>query len=420
MKRGARFIYPFSLLILLLLRVPDIVRTPQFWADEGSFFFKDAWCHGSASLFSPYAGYFHTIHRLTALAVSSFPPLYAPALYCAVALALTFLVLALLMSDRLSLPHKPLLALALVMVPHDGEVFANLTNIQWLLAIGLLAVVFMEPGGSKRTLLADVVYVAFVGLTGPFVILVAPLFLAKLWLERANATARPRLLLLSALAVAAAALQMYSVHFTNEEREFQYASLHDCLVDIATHMGNVAVMTVSKIFGSAMQGALALATLKPMSALTIEAIEVYSLACGALFVVVLLYDLAKNRRYVFEKLSLAYFAAMLVFAAIYRNSFLPSTTFNKFLFSVSDRYFYIPKVMLLWILILLIRNKLSGVVSYLFIGAIVVTSLMGFRREPWVDLNWRYWSQRIAAHEAVEVPINPLGWKIDLRCSDRQ
>ncbi|HEY6009120.1 MAG TPA: hypothetical protein VIU40_12415, partial [Geobacteraceae bacterium] len=408
-----------GLLLLLAARVPDIFSTPQFWADEGASFFKDAWCSGFLSVFKHYCGYYHAIPRLIAFAATFFPPLHAPALYCYGSLALTGLVLSLIMSERLDLPHKPLLALAVVLVPHDGEVFANLTNIQWILALGLVVMALLQPAKSRLMLWADAGYVCLAGFTGPYITMVLPVFAGRLWLERKNAPARQRLLLLTAIGAAVAGIQMYSVSYTNEDRQFQYQSLAESFRDIFSHLGNVIDLSVSRLFGSSLQAVVSLTHHNDINRAGIELIIGVSLVCAMVFLIMLAYDMTVVRRYRFEKCVCIYFIAALMFAALYRNSFLTSTKFNLFLYQASDRYFYIPKVMLCWALILAVGKRWSGAVAACFLGLILLTSLLHLRRDPWVNYNWPYWAARIAAHEPVEVPINPTGWKIELRCDTK-
>jgi hypothetical protein len=61
-------------------------------------------------------------------------PAWWPAFYNGVSFVIWLAVLARLFSSRLDLPGKPWLALAIIAVPHTGEVFFNITNLQWLTA----------------------------------------------------------------------------------------------------------------------------------------------------------------------------------------------------------------------------------------------------------------------------------------------
>ena len=110
-------------------------------------FYVDALVRKGSSLFLPYAGYLHLVPRLTALGAARFDPLWAPALTTGVAFALTLVVFARLLSPRMELPRRGLLPLAVVLLPDAREIFFNLTNVQWLLALGLVGLaVSRDPG----------------------------------------------------------------------------------------------------------------------------------------------------------------------------------------------------------------------------------------------------------------------------------
>ena len=51
----------------MILRRPDAVTYPQFWAEDGSNWFAEAYNTGAASLLQSYEGYLVTLPRLVAL-----------------------------------------------------------------------------------------------------------------------------------------------------------------------------------------------------------------------------------------------------------------------------------------------------------------------------------------------------------------
>jgi hypothetical protein len=36
-----------------------------------------------------------------------------------------------------------------------------------------------------------------------------------------------------------------------------------------------------------------------------------------------------------------------------------------------------------------------------------------------MDLNWKYWVRQIEVNRPLKIPINPIGWKIDLVCTGK-
>jgi hypothetical protein len=71
----------------------------------------------------------------------------------------------------------PLAPLALF-VPLDA-VYGTLSNIQWVLAVYLLGMLVATPPTSTRSRLADAVGIVACGLTGPFAILLLPLYAVR-------------------------------------------------------------------------------------------------------------------------------------------------------------------------------------------------------------------------------------------------
>src|ERR1019366_3849487 len=74
---------------LLAFRAPDAFLTPQFWAEDGSLLWLDAYRDGVHAIFKPYAGYLILAPRLIAQIASWFNPAAAPSIYLYAAVLLT-------------------------------------------------------------------------------------------------------------------------------------------------------------------------------------------------------------------------------------------------------------------------------------------------------------------------------------------
>src|SRR5712692_9123288 len=85
-----------SVFCLLILRRPDAILNPQFWAEDGVVFFHDQLDIGFVqALFNAYAGYLHVIPRSIAGFASVFPVAAHPLIYNVCALAIAALSLSL-------------------------------------------------------------------------------------------------------------------------------------------------------------------------------------------------------------------------------------------------------------------------------------------------------------------------------------
>lgn len=173
---------------LLVIRRPFAALHPQFFAEDGTVFWRENYLHGWHAFLHPYNGYLHFGPRLVAWLAGWCDPAAAPALFYLGALIAHLLVIAALFSPRIDLPFKPALALGTVLVPHTSEVFTNATNIQWPLALGLVLLSLARDPETFAQLGLDGTATLFIGLTGPFSILFLPLFAARAWIRRSRAS----------------------------------------------------------------------------------------------------------------------------------------------------------------------------------------------------------------------------------------
>lgn len=195
---------------IVLTRDPAALLMPQLWAEDGPVFVGQALRSGWAGLFEPYAGYFHLLPRLVANIFASVVPLdVLPLALGLSAISLTGLAVYLVATARVPVAHRWLYGLALVLVPHDGEVFGTITNLQWFVAVVLFTLVLQTPARSWRDGLRDGAIALVCGLTGPFAILIVPLLaLRYLLVVRPTRYDLPAFAIL--VATAAAALMMYA------------------------------------------------------------------------------------------------------------------------------------------------------------------------------------------------------------------
>jgi hypothetical protein len=169
---------------VLFARYPDWFLLPRLWAEDGPVFFLNAKICGPSVLAEPYAGYLNLIPRLIALAGSWLDPGDIPLFYCLSAFAVTLCVVARALSPRLCLAWRPALAMAIVAAPGTGEIYLCPTNIQWITAIALVMLVFTDDPDGIRAWAGDMAVLVLAGLTGPFSIFVAPFFVRRALVRR--------------------------------------------------------------------------------------------------------------------------------------------------------------------------------------------------------------------------------------------
>ncbi len=170
--------------LILFLRQAIFFIHPQFWAEDASVLFLQARTDGWHSLLLPHPTYYILAQRLIACLAASLPALYAPWIYCYAALVYALLAAWFCLRARLdSLVDRRgriALALALVLVPHNGEVFMKLIGTQWILMSILLILIVQDAPATRGQAAVDFLGLLLAGLTGPFIVFYAPWFLVRL------------------------------------------------------------------------------------------------------------------------------------------------------------------------------------------------------------------------------------------------
>lgn len=164
---------------IIVLRRPDALLHPQFWAEDGSVFFRDAYMSGLRALFWPDGGYFSTSSRLLAALGTCLPLKLVPAFFAWTAFLGQMLPVALLLGGRLdkAIPHAPArlaLALAYALEPNPYELNINLTNLQWHLGLAAFLMVLAGPARGLWVRVGEALFLLFTSLCGPFTIFLLP------------------------------------------------------------------------------------------------------------------------------------------------------------------------------------------------------------------------------------------------------
>lgn len=167
-------IFLFSLIVIIYRR-QDAIFNPQFFAEDGTFWFAQAHNLGLKALVIPVAGYFQTNSRLIALFSTFFSYQYGPLLFNVYAAILQSLPILLLLSNRyrhLHLRYKLFSIFIYLTLFNTAETYLNVTNAQWYLALSMCLVIFSKNKKISNGLF-DLWLVLLAGLSGPFSILMS-------------------------------------------------------------------------------------------------------------------------------------------------------------------------------------------------------------------------------------------------------
>lgn len=172
---------------VIVARRPDAVTMPQFWAEDGSIFFKENLLLGFlTALAKGYHGFPQLVHRLIGYVGGLVPLAEAPRVYTTAAIALTALMLAMfalpafrhvVRSDAL----RMLFGVAVASAPFRQEVLATPTNIGWFTAVWLALVGVMRLPGSGWALAGLAVAAGVAIFSTPLSVVGVPIWLVRAW-----------------------------------------------------------------------------------------------------------------------------------------------------------------------------------------------------------------------------------------------
>lgn len=378
-----------GLAALLVLRKPHALLTPQLWAEDGSVFLLEQDQLGAAALLSPYMGYLHTIPRLTAwLAAQLLDPAWWPAFYNGCAFAIWLAVIARTFSPRLALPHKPWLVLAFLLGPQTGEILFNITNAQWITAFVLVQQAIIDRPVGWRQRAGDLGLIALVGFTGPFVVALVPLLAWRFWCDRHRDNA-----LALAVATAAALTQAALILRANITFEHQHAAFHlfNTLAALSRRLLIWPVLGERAAHDFAAGVIAALGT-------------VFAVAFAA-------WVLRPHPR---RAVRIRLLAALVLLLAAGFVRMRPDTWSSDDL-AFSDRYFFLPRVLLFWLIILEV-DAAPKAVAWIARSLALLTAFMhlpNYTLPTPPNYRWAEHCDPIRQGVPAKIPILPDGWMLD-------
>jgi hypothetical protein len=393
---------------LVVSRRPDAVLNAQFWAEDGAVWYADAYNHGWAPLLWTHTGYHQVTSSLAAVLAQPLGLGSAPALFNAVALSLQVLPALFIVSARFdrvipSLPVRYAIGAIYLAIPAE-EVHGNITNAQWHWALLTLMVILARPAPTWRWRVVDMTVLVLGSLSGPLVIVLAPLAVVR-WLASRE---RWHLILASTASVLAA---VQAVTALDSAAVRSHAPLGAGLRVLAHILVNRVLLT--GVSGEESTPGFSTEAW-PHGALIAAALAIG----GALLLALVIWKGQLELRL------LVAFAALALCMALARpqvNATAPQWPMMVHGPGAGARYFLIPVVALVVSLVWLM-SRLSGVARGALAGAWCTLFLMGaighWTYAPYSDFHPAAEAAQLArATPGTEVtlPINPPGWVMVLR-----
>jgi hypothetical protein len=387
---------------VIVARRPDAIFNAQFFAEDGRFWFADAynlgWLH---ALFLPRGGYLQTFPRLGAALALLVPFVFAPLVLNVIAIAVQALPVNLLLSSRSAawggLRFRAILAVIYLVLPNNEEMSGGITESQWILALCAFMLLVASPPRSRMAKVFDFSIFALSSLTGPFCILLVPIaiFLAS---KRSMRTVP--------LAVMASASLIQGL-------------------ELLTHPGTRSVAPLGanpEWFIRLLSGQVYLGTIFGASA--IASIDGRYMLLSFVFVALVCTPMVVScfRQAPINMRLFLVFSAMVLLVSLASPYSLPpdGTTVWQLLAAVPGRrYWFFPTLAFAWALVCCVRSRSEAarIVSRVLVFLMCIGLFRDFRHPAFEDLSFQHYAQVLqdAPHgTVVTIPHDPRGWDMRL------
>ena len=394
--------------LLVLLRSPSLFTRPQFWAEDGAYWYAQAynggWFH---SLAQPLGGYLNTVQRISAGLALLVPLRWAPLVMNLAGLFLQALPVPILLASRARpwgpLSFRILFALVYVCIPNAREIHVVCTNCHWHLAVAELLLVFAEPPRTLFGRAFDIVMFLLGSFCGPFMVLLLPL-LAIFWYSRRRSWS---LVILAVLAIGS------TVQFTLM-MSFKEARHH---LYLGASVAKFIRMLGGNIFIGMLRGSVAYGFYKPFVVSLVAAI-------AGLFLMGYCF------RYVALEIRLFFIYCLLLLGLSLRSPLTPvidMPLWTLILSTPSLRYWFFPGLAFLFVVLwcaMYARSRLVRWASRALLLVLCTGIVKDWRLKPMVDLDFPVYAAAFNAAlpgTHVIIPLNPVGttprdevWQMDL------
>ena len=306
-------------------------------------------------------------------------------------LATCILIVRARFREPISQRIKVMLALSLVMVPHSGEVFMTITNIQWMVAPLLVVLALQENPRTGWQAGVDLAALCLAGLTGPFSVFWLPILILRPFLFGRTFYNG----LFTGLAVAVAAVQL--IEMQGEMSAFSQ-HVHD---PAFSSLKTIAELSITRFGGYFFLGSEQRTRWE------------FAILAAATLGTVYLFLVSPRKIRLYTLMICA--AALLVFA-----SAMPRMGSDIGSIHPGTRYAYIPAVLICWFYAMSLTNprRIPRIVACLLIGLATVTTVRHPSLIQPVDYHWKQCAKLIergnSLGETVTVKINP-GWSIPIQ-----
>jgi len=192
-RAGVFVLLGFAIFVAHFSRSPEVLLKPQFWAEDGTVFYQQAHEVGFLhSVLTPHSGYVHLFPRLIAGLSLLLPLSLAPLFFNLAALAVQCLPAIYICTYRMQNlgPFRVRLLLAFLCfgIPSVHEVWGNLPNSQWQIALLSFLILIASPPRGRPGTWFDRIALSIGALTGPYCVLLLPIAFIVAFYRRSSRT----------------------------------------------------------------------------------------------------------------------------------------------------------------------------------------------------------------------------------------
>ncbi len=382
-------------------RRPDALFNPQFFAEDGSVWYANAYTIGwLTSLFHSQNGYFQTLPRLAASLALLAPFRYAPLVMNLTGISFQVLPVNLLLSWRCSnwapLSVRAFMAVAYIALPNTLELNASVEEGQWHLALAACMLVLARTPKTLTWRVFDLTIILLSGFTGPFCILLLPVTLIFWWFRREFFP-----LVIAGVLAVAAVIQLSAILQTG-----------------AATRPKVGLGATPKLFLELLSGRVYLGALLGRNSLSAHS-NLFILGIIALLATaILIYCVMRASL----ELKLFILFAALIFAVSLISPMVSLTVpqWQVLREAIGIRYWFFPMLAFAWALLWCVREGNIGIVRIAALCGLTCM-IIGISRDwsypPYPDFRFPEYARQFetaAPGTIVDMPIYPPGWVLRL------
>ncbi len=388
---------------VIVLRKQQAFTNPQFWAEDGTVWFRQAYDNGIwHTLFVPYSGTISIITRIVGYLATLVPLLYAPLVFNIASLTGQLLAVFIITSSRLKhiVNSRFIAILASVMyvcITNSDEVFVNLANIQWHLGLASFLILISSKPKTLAWKIFDLTLLSLSGLTGPLSIMLAPVAFLIWFKGRGRAAFRNFTII-----ALAALIQLASLLIIDSGQRGGHA---------AVSFTNAVKMLVGQVFTSGVTGVNYIYTFYNNFTLYI--------ALGVA-IAIIIYAVRKGPSWIAyaNLFALTVFISMLASLKPVKGTDLWAVLTQP---GAGQRYWYIPVAVWLFTLLWSSLDSKSVIIRLVCWPLLIIFVFVGvpgsWTIAPRPDKNFKYYSKQFEAlpkGHRIKIPINP-DWGLFLK-----